>query len=226
LALRHIQSREIHLLVDVRQIRFVLPHTGSKTDPAVQHLAHLVSAEIGGHEDHTTGEVDLAIVAERESCLIENSQQQLPQRVVRFFDFIEQQKAESRLLGLILINRFLSQQRGSLTMSQIPRRRPDEFCDFMAVLKFGTVNLDERSGTTKQNLGGGLDDSGFTGTRRAQEKQVTDWTAWHIHACQVYLVHVHDALDGALLSDDLAQQPTLEVEYFGTSHFRIKEYLF
>jgi hypothetical protein len=96
----------------------------------------------------------------------------------------------------------------------------------VAVLKFGTVDLDERSGTTKQNLGRGLDDSGFTGTRRAQEKQVTDWTTWHVHARQVYLVHVHDALDGTLLSDDLAQEPAFEIEYFGTSHFRIKEYFF
>src|SRR5207249_5065844 len=71
-----------------------------------------------------------------------------------------------------------------------------------------------------------FDHSGLTRSRRTEEKQVTNWPARHVHSRQVDLVHVDNALNGAILPYDFSQQPAFEVQYFGASHLRIKEYFF
>ena len=60
------------------QVRFVELHAGCKSDAARQHVAHLDRTEIRCHKDHAAGHIDLAIVAERQRRLVQNSQEQLP----------------------------------------------------------------------------------------------------------------------------------------------------
>src|SRR5439155_18921928 len=108
------------------------------------------------------------------SGLVQDAKQQLPQRVVRFFDFVEQNEAQSAAIGLMLVDRFLRQQGRRLTMAEVARRGADQFCDFMAMLKLRTVDLDKSSRTSKQNFGGGLNYSRFARTCWTQKEQVTD----------------------------------------------------
>src|SRR4030095_3975541 len=112
------------------------------------------------------------------------------------------------------------------TMSEITRRRPDEFRNFVAVLKFRAIDFDEGPRASKQNLSGGFNNPCFARTSRSKEKQVAYWTAGHVHTCKIDLVHVHDSLDSAGLAHDLAQKPACEIEHFRTSHLRIKLYFF
>src|SRR5215831_8160957 len=111
-------------------------------------------------------------------------------------------------------------------MSKVTRRRSDELCNLVAVLKFRAIDLDQSSGTAEQNFSGCLDDSGLSGSRRSQEQQVRNRPARHVHARQIDLVHVHDAFHCPILSHNLPQQPAFEVEHFRASHFSIEEYFF
>jgi hypothetical protein len=94
------------------------------------------------------------------------------------------------------------------------------------MLEFRAIDFDESPGTSKQNFGRGFNNSGFAGTRWAQEQQVTDRTPGHVHTSQVNLVHVHDSANCAILSDDLTQKPPLKVQYFRAAHFWIEEHFF
>src|SRR5262249_17067211 len=151
----------------------------------IQHLAHLNSAEVGGHENHATGQIDFSVVAKCESRFVENAQQQLPQGIIGFFNFVEQQETEPRLLSLMLIDGFLSRERWSLAVSQITRRRADQFRNLVTVLKLGAVDLNESSRITEQNLRRSFNNPSFTGSSRTKEEQVTDRSAGHVHAGQI-----------------------------------------
>ena len=107
-------------------------------------------------------------------------------------------------------------------MSQVARRRTDQFRDLMAVLELRTVNLDKSARTAKQDFGRSLDHSRLARTCWTQKEQVTDRTARHCHTCQINLVHVHDSANCAILTDNLARKPTFEIENLDTSHFGIK----
>src|SRR5947199_308426 len=80
-------------------------------------------AEVRCHEDHASRQIHFAVVTESECGLVKNSQQELPQRVVRFLDFIEENEAETSALRLILIDCFLCQERRCFAVAQITRRR-------------------------------------------------------------------------------------------------------
>jgi hypothetical protein len=64
----------------------------------------------------------------------------------------------------------LGDQGMSLAVAQITRGRTDELGDFMGVLKFGAVNLNDRARAAKQNFCASLDDTRFAGTGRPQEQ--------------------------------------------------------
>ena len=74
--------------------------------------------------------------------LVEDAEQQLPQRVRGLFDFVEQQDRELQLLGVPLVERFLREQRMGLAMAQVSRRRADQLGDLVRVLELGAVDLD------------------------------------------------------------------------------------
>ena len=111
---------------------------------------HLGRAQIAGHEDHGAREIDLAVVAQRQRRLVQNAEQQVPQRVARLLDFVEQHEAELHLLGVILVQHFLAQQRMRLAMPQVSGRRADQLRDLVAVLELGAVDLDHRAGILYQ----------------------------------------------------------------------------
>ena len=113
--------------------------------------------------------IHAAVVAERERGFVQNSQQQLPQRVGGFLDFVKQQEADLQLLGVILRERLLRDQRMRFAVPQISRRRADQLGDFVRVLEFGAVDFDHRARIAEQALPPWLRPRAFCPRRWARE---------------------------------------------------------
>ena len=111
-----------------------------------QNGTHLAGAEVARQEDHGPREIHPAVVAQRQGGLVEDAQQQIPERVAGLFDLVEQDEAELHLVGVVLVQHFLAQQRMGLAVAQVARRRADQLGDFVAVLELGAVDLDHRAG--------------------------------------------------------------------------------
>ena len=105
----------------------------------------------------------------RQRGFVQHAQQQLPQRVRRFLNFVKQQKAQLQLVRMICRQRFLRDQRMSFPVPQIARRRTNQFRNFMRVLEFRAVHFDNRACIAKQNLRSRFHDARLARTRRSQE---------------------------------------------------------
>src|ERR1700690_731454 len=120
LAARGINRRARDLLVE----RVVDLHRfWCKTQAAIDQAVHLGCAEVRGHNDDAARKIHAAIVAERERGFGEDAKQQLPERVRGFLDLVEKQDRELQLLGVPLVERFLSQKRMRLAVAQVSGRR-------------------------------------------------------------------------------------------------------
>ena len=102
LALCGLGGSAIDLLVDV-VFQHPLAARGCETYRAGDELAHLFRAEIRRQEYHAPREINFSVVAQRQRSLVKYAQQQLPQRVGRFLDLIEQNEGQLILLGVILV---------------------------------------------------------------------------------------------------------------------------
>ncbi len=100
----------------------------------------------------------------------------------------------------------------SFAMPQIPWRRPDQFGNFMRVLKFGTIDLDNGARVAKQNLCGRFHYAGFPRSGRPEKQQVPHRAAWRIQSGAKDLVQVHQRLDALFLSDNFPSQRGLKID--------------
>jgi hypothetical protein len=176
--------------------------------------------------DDAARHVDPAVISQRQRALVENSEQQLPEGVVGLLDLIEENETHLQLVGVVLFDRLLRQQRGRLVVPQITRGRSDQLGDLVAVLKLRAIDLNERARVPEQDLGRSLYHAGFSRSRRSKEQQISDRPSGHRHARQVDLIHVHDAPDRAILPHNLGKQSALEIENFRAPHLRIQENIF
>ena len=71
----------------------------NKSHAAGHQFGDFAAAEIRGQENDGLRKIHAAIVAERQGGLIQHAEQQLPQRVAGFFDFVEKQEAELQLFA-------------------------------------------------------------------------------------------------------------------------------
>jgi hypothetical protein len=99
--------------------------------------------------------------AERERSFVENAEQQLPQGIGGFLDFVEEQDGELQFFGVILRERFLRDQWMCFAVAEITRRRSDQFRNFVRVLKFCAVDFNDGSCISEQSLRSGFDDAGL-----------------------------------------------------------------
>src|SRR5215469_1524662 len=88
-----------------------------------------------------------------------------------------------------------------LAMSEISRRRADEFGDFVAVLKLGAVNLNHRSRIPYKRLRGSFDHPRLAGTCGTEKQKIPDRTTRAGHAGQKHLIDVDDLVDRLFLPD-------------------------
>ena len=166
---RSLDRRATHLLIQpivFARLRRAEPKT------AGDHVVHLRGAQVRGHHDQALRKIHAPVVAQGQRRLIENAQQQLPQRVARLLDLVEKQQRQLQLLRVELVQRLLRQQRMRLSMSQISRRRSDQLGDLMAVLKLRAIDLDASACIAKQRLRHGLHDARLAAARRSQKQQI------------------------------------------------------
>jgi hypothetical protein len=100
------------------------------------------------------------------------------------------------------IQGFLSKQWICLTMTEISRRRTDELRDFVAMLKFSTVDFDYCSRVSQQTLRQPFDETSLARSSRSQKHKVRNWPPRRRHATQVRLIHLDDLMNGVFLPDD------------------------
>ena len=182
-----------------------------ETQAAVHQVAHLAGAQVRGHDDDALRQIHAAVVAQRQRGLVQNAEQQLPERVGRLLDFVEQQDRELQLVGVPLVQRFLREQRMSLAMSQVSRRRTDQLGDFVGVLKLSAIDLDAGAGIAEQSFGHGLDHPRFARAGRPQKQQVAYRTSRRIQSGQKHLVDLGHFFDGLVLTDDLAAKGVVKL---------------
>ncbi len=203
------RRRLLDFLVQPR-LRF-RPHRRRKSHSARHQLGDFPAAQVRRHENHRLRQIHAPVVAQRQRGLVQNSQQQLPQRVGRFFDFVEEQESNLQFLGVILRERFLRDQRMRLAVPQISRRRADQLRNFVRVLKFGAVHFDHRARIAEQHFGRGFDDARFARARRPEEQQVPHRTSRRVQARAKHLVQIHHGLHRFVLPHDLPPQPRFEI---------------
>src|SRR5581483_10213220 len=112
------------------------------------------------------------VVAQLQRCLVQNTQQKVPQSVTRLFDLVEKNEAQLYRVGMVLINDFLTEERMGLAMAQISGRRTNQLRDLVTVLELGAVDLDDRSRIVHQSFRSSLHSSGFSRARRSQEQKI------------------------------------------------------
>ena len=125
-------------------------------------------AEVGGHENDGLGKIDAAIVAEGERGFVQDAEEKLPESIAGLFDLVEEQEGEFELIGMRCREGFLGNQRMSFAMAEVARRRTDELGNFVGVLKFGAIDLDDQTGITEKNFRGGFDDARLCPNRWAR----------------------------------------------------------
>jgi len=189
---------------------------------AVHHLGNFAAAQVGRHKNHRLREVHAPVIAQRQSRLIQNPQQQLPQRVGSLLNFVEQQERQLQLVRVAGRQRFLRNQRMSFTMPQVSRGRANQFRDFMRMLEFRAIHLDHRARIAKQNFRGSFHDARLARSRGPEKQQVSNWAPGRIQPGAEYLVHIHQRLHAFDLPDNLRAQGGFKVASIGAADGRIK----
>src|SRR6476646_6576626 len=90
-----------------------------------------------------------------------------------------------------LVERLLRKQRVGLAMAQVAWRRANQFGDFMAVLEFRAVNLDDRAGIAEERFRNGFHYARLTGAGWAKKKQVSHRTPGSVQPREKHLVNFH-----------------------------------
>src|SRR5579859_118580 len=98
----------------------------------------------------------------------------------------------------------------SFTVAEIARGRADDLRDFVRVLEFGAVDLDDGAGAAKKNFSGGFDNTGLAGAGRPEEEQVADGTAGRIKSSGEDLEQLDERLNTVVLADNLRAQGILK----------------
>ncbi len=81
----------IEVVVDFHRFR-------RETKPAIHQIRHLTGPQVRGQDDDALRQIDAAIIAKRQRGLIQNAEQQLPQRVTGLLNFVKQQNGELQFL--------------------------------------------------------------------------------------------------------------------------------
>ena len=87
-----------------------------------------------------------------------------------------------------LVQRFLSQERVGLAMSEVARRRTDQFGDLVRVLKLGAIDLDAGPRIAEQGFRHRFNDAGLTGSGWTKQQEVADRAVGGRHAGEEHLI--------------------------------------
>src|ERR1051325_2974004 len=96
-------------------------------------------------------------------------------------------------------------------MSQISRGRTDQFCNFMRVLKLGTVDLHHSIRVAVQNLSSSFYNPSLSGTGRSEKEHCADRSIWGIHTSKKNLVQTTHTAHSAFLTNDARRKPLFKI---------------
>src|SRR5579872_5472061 len=106
---------------------------------------------------------------------------------------------------------FLGDQGMSLPVTQIPRRRANQLRNFVRMLEFCAINLDDGARISKQNLRSRFHDPRLARASGSEEEQVPDGPPRRVQSRTEDLIQVHQRLHPFRLSDDLRAQRSLKI---------------
>src|SRR5580693_2905811 len=99
----------------------------------------------------------------------------------------------------------------SLAVTEIAWGRADQFRDFVGVLEFRAIDLDDRARIAEQNLGGSLNNAGLARTGRPEKQQIAHRASRRIQASAENLEHIHQRLYAFFLPHNLRTQRAVKV---------------
>src|SRR5579864_6836002 len=67
-----------------------LNHLGSESKPTIHQVRHLPCAQVRSHDDDALRQIHPPVISQRQRGLVQDPQQQLPQRIRSFLDFVKQ----------------------------------------------------------------------------------------------------------------------------------------
>src|ERR1700758_2027064 len=105
----------------------------------------------------------------------------------------------------------LRNQGGGFPVSQVARRRTNQLCNLMGMLKFRTIDLDDSARAAKQDFRRGFDKAGLSGAGGPQEEQIPHRATRRIEPRREYLEQFHERLHTFVLSNDLRAQRLLKL---------------
>src|SRR5690242_502071 len=103
---------------------------------------------------------------------------------------------------MVLIKGLLGQQRMGFAMPEISWGRPDQFGDFMTVLKLGAVDFNDGARVIEERLCRGLHCARLPRASGAQEQKVSDRSADRREPSEKSLVSPDDLNDCFVLPND------------------------
>src|SRR5713101_4421165 len=95
-------------------------------------------------------------------------------------------------------------------MSQVPRRRANQFRDFVRMLKLRAVNLNHRIRVAVKRLSRSFDHASLSRTGWSQKQHRADRAVTGTHASEKYLVKATHAPHRTLLPHDSGREPLFE----------------
>src|SRR6267378_7917467 len=98
-----------------------------------------------------------------------------------------------------------------LAMPQIPRGRTNQFGNFMGVLEFRAIHLDDGARVAKEDFRSRLHNARLPRTCWPKKQQIPYRAAWRIQSGPKHLVQIHERLDTLFLPDDFPPQRGLEI---------------
>src|SRR5438045_1796912 len=107
-------------------------------------------------------------------------------------------------------------------MAQISWRRTDQFCDFMRMLEFRAIYLNNRSGIAEQNLRRCFHDARLARAGGPEKEQIAYWPSWRVQPGAKYLIQVHQRLYSLFLTDDFRPQGAFKVTRVVAADARIE----
>src|SRR5215467_12009435 len=99
----------------------------------------------------------------------------------------------------------------SFLMTELARKRTDQFHNCVRVLKLRAIYLDNRPGVPKQDFSGRFHNSCLSGSCGTEKQQVSDRAARRIQAGAKHLVQVDDRLHSLFLPDNLRPQRGMKI---------------
>src|SRR5579862_3560324 len=146
---------------------------GLKSEVGTDLANHFLRAQIAGEKHQALLEVHHGVVAEAQNATVENPQQQACERRGGLLDLVEKNQGQSTVVAGNA-GQFLLRKHGlRFAVSQVSRRRADQFGDLVLHLEFAAIDLQNVARASMQGFGDGFHGASLPGARGAKQEKYT-----------------------------------------------------